>query len=269
MKRFLIVLMALGLTAGSEAAVGAERGFQRTERTVGGSYAPYCNAGRGSLACLTVETNPSEDSFTAEVRDAHGQPVYVEVVSEGTGIVGTFCGETSQPVSFVAGSNLEFVIEPTPYFWSHWGVEWVGPLDCPYRLATTGTIRVTLSGWTASGQPAAGASAPSESPAPQPTPSQEMPTVERSVDLDLRRHLRAAGSVVAADSSCSSDVPVVIQRRAGEVWRDVASTTTDAGGAFALRVSDRSGRYRAIASTARTRDTTCLAAKSATARHRH
>ena len=268
MKRFLIVLMALGLTAGSQAAVGAEERTERTERTVEGSYAPHCNAGRGSFACAIVDTEPGEDSFTAEVKDAHGQPVYVEVVSD-VAVVTTFCGETAQPVSFDAGSRLEFVIEPTPYFWSHWGVEWVGPLDCPYRLATTGTISVTLSGWKASEQPAPVAPAPSESPAPHPSPSHETVTVERSVNLELRRHLRAAGSVVATDPSCSSDVPVVIQRRAGEVWRDVATTTTDDGGSFSLKLTDRSGRYRAIASEARTPEATCLAAKSATVRHQH
>lgn len=273
MKRYLTMGMILGLIAGVATTAGAEQRVAKpVERTVEEGYGPVpeiqCNAAWVSLACVAVDAHPTEHSFSAKVKDAHGQPVFVQVVTDDGGRVATFCGETAEPVSFDAGSGLEFLIEPTPYFWSHWGVEWVGPLDCPYRVATTGSISVTFFGGT-SEEPTSPPPAPAESPAPQPSASDQPAAVERSLDLALRHHLRGSGSVVAADASCSSDVPVVIQRKRFENWLDVASTTTDGDGAFALRLPDRSGRYRAIAFEARSPEATCLAAKSATVRHQH
>jgi hypothetical protein len=151
MKRFLILLMVIGLMAGSVATAEGAKRPRRVERTVEGNYAAPpelvtgCNADRGSFACIVVDARPTEAFFTAKVTDAHGLPVFVQVVTEGGGRVGTFCGETTRPVSFDAGSSLEFLIEPTPYFFSHWGTEWLGPLDCPYRIQTSGSISVTLS----------------------------------------------------------------------------------------------------------------------------
>ncbi len=153
MKRFLIMFMVLGLTAGSVATAEAKgKKAARVERTVEGNYAavsePFneCNAGRGSFACVVVDVRPTEAFFSAKVTDAHGQPVYVQVVTEGGMTVGTFCGETTRPVPFEhAGSRLEFLIEPAPHFFSHWGVGWLGPLDCPYRFKTSGSISATLS----------------------------------------------------------------------------------------------------------------------------
>ena len=92
---------------------------------------------------------------------------------------------------------------------------------------------------------------------------------ERSVDLVLRGHLRSRGAIVSDDATCESDVDVVIQRKGSTGWLEVGSTTTDADGAFALRLRDRSGRYRAIAPEASSSETTCVEALSATVRHRH
>ena len=152
MKRFLILFLILGLFAGSVATAEAKRKkAARVERTVEEKYgalpeaATGCNADRGSLACIVVDARSTEAFFTAKVTDAHGQPVFVQVVAVGGGRVGTFCGETTRPVSFQAGSQLEFLIEPMPYFFSNWGTGWLGPLDCPYRIHTSGAISVTLS----------------------------------------------------------------------------------------------------------------------------
>ncbi len=152
MKRFLILFMILGLLAGSVTTAGATKKTpKRVERTIEGNYGavpePFtgCNADRGSFACVAVDVRPTEAFFTAKVKDAHGQPVWVQVVAGGGGKIGTFCGETTHPISFRPGSSLEFLIEPMPYFWSHWGLDWAGPLNCPYRLKTSGSISVTLS----------------------------------------------------------------------------------------------------------------------------
>ena len=149
MKRFLILFMVVGLISGSIATAEAKRKkASRVERTVEGNYGALpepltgCNADTGSLACMVVDARPTERFFTAKVNDAHGQPVFVQVVG---GVNATFCGETTRPISFDPGSTLEFRIEPMPYFFSNWGTGWVGPLDCPYRIKTTGTITVTLS----------------------------------------------------------------------------------------------------------------------------
>ena len=151
MKRFSIIIMVLGLIAGSVSTAGARQGAKRVERTVEGNYGavpePFtgCNGDRGSFACVIVDARRREAVFSATVTDAHGQPVFVQVVTEGGGRVGTFCGETSEPLYFDPGSRLEFLIEPAPHFFSNWGLGWVGPLDCPYRMKTSGSISVTLS----------------------------------------------------------------------------------------------------------------------------
>lgn len=153
MKRFLILFMVLGLMAGSMATADArKKKASRVERTVEANYdtslEPWteCNARRGTFGCVVIETRSTEAFFTAKVTDdAHDQPVFVQVVNGDGGRIATFCGETTEPVPFDAGSSVEFLIEPVPHFFSHWGAEWLGPLDCPYRIATTGTISVTLS----------------------------------------------------------------------------------------------------------------------------
>lgn len=152
MKRFLIMFMVLGLIAGSASTAGASKKMpKRVERTVEGEYGPVpepltgCNPGRTSFTCVVVEARPAETFFTAKITDAHGQPVFVQVLTKQGVRIGTFCGETTRPVPFEAGATLEFVIEPIPNFWSHWLLDWLGPLDCPYRLKTSGSISVTLS----------------------------------------------------------------------------------------------------------------------------
>ena len=151
MKRSLILFMILGLIAGLVATAEAKGKKQptRVERTVEATYGPLvgpvtgCNDPGGSLACIVVDARSTEAFLTAKVTDAHGQPVMVQVWTGGNSVI--FCGETTRPVAFDAGSSLEFRLEPTPNFFSHWGLGWLGPLDCPYRLKTTGTITVTLS----------------------------------------------------------------------------------------------------------------------------
>lgn len=146
MKRFLILLVALGLIAGSVATAEAKR--SRVERTVEATYAgPWLPFGNWACApsehrgCVTITTGPKESFLSAKVTDAHGQPVLVQVWSEynyeGTSPIfyGSFCGETTNPIRFPAGVTLKL-----------W-VGYFGPSvpDCGVGLATTGTVEVTLS----------------------------------------------------------------------------------------------------------------------------
>lgn len=152
MKRSLILFMVLGLVAGSVATAEAKRTRKpaRAERTIEGNYGPLpdpmpgCEANSDSFACTWVDARSTEGFFTAKVTDTHGLPVFVQVVANGRNL-GTFCGETTRPMSFDPGTRLDFRIEPMPYFWSHWGIGWVGPIGCPYRASTSGTLSVTLS----------------------------------------------------------------------------------------------------------------------------
>jgi hypothetical protein len=73
----------------------------------------------------------------------------------------------------------------------------------------------------------------------------------RSIALHLRRHLRVSGNVAVIDgfSACRANVPVKIQRHRLGIgnWRTILRLSTDASGAFAAHVPNRSGRYRARA----------------------
>ena len=168
MRRFLIVFMMFGLVAGSvataeakkrpakrearqEAKQKAKQGSEpkRVERTVEGGYkGPYvpftfhqCHPTE-AWGCISVPTRTQEAFVTsAKVTDAHGLPIEVfvyAVTSDWAGgdlYLGTFCGETTEAISFPAGADLTFWVGP------HWGAR----ASCPARsAATTGKIRVTL-----------------------------------------------------------------------------------------------------------------------------
>jgi hypothetical protein len=76
-------------------------------------------------------------------------------------------------------------------------------------------------------------------------------THDRSVSLQLRRHLRASGFVLVGDgfSACANNVPVKIQRRrlSGGLWRTIALVATGSTGFYSVHVADRPGEYRARA----------------------
>ena len=140
-KRFWIMCLVLGLLVGSVATAEAKRKPKRVQRTVKGSYGPpwvppvtACKGIFGSWSCLDIETRSKEAYFTAKVQDAHGQPVFFAVLGKG-GYIGQYCGETPDPISIDPGTSLHFRV----------GQDWIGPLDCPYRVKTIGTISVTLS----------------------------------------------------------------------------------------------------------------------------
>ena len=146
MKRFLIMLVVLGLIAASVTTAGATKRSKRFERTVDVTYdAPFvpmtwCGDWSGLTAgCVDVPTRANEAFFKAKATDAHGLPVAVAVYSSDGNSYGVFCGETSTSKSFEPGSRLTFVVGP------HWPVVPTDP-GCPMaNAATTGTISVTFS----------------------------------------------------------------------------------------------------------------------------
>lgn len=143
-RRALTSTLALGLTFGALGAAEAKPSAA-TKRTIHGSYGAYptpvtaCNeptVTSGTWACLIVQTRANEAFFTAEVKDAHGQPVQVNVYSAGHHA--SFCGKTDRPIPIRPGSTLEFDIGQ--------GRAPFTPLPCPQHIVkTTGTITVTLS----------------------------------------------------------------------------------------------------------------------------
>lgn len=93
----------------------------------------------------------------------------------------------------------------------------------------------------------------------------------RSVTLRLRDHLRARGKVRVSDgfSACASRVPVKVQRRVSGHWSTVKSVKTSSSGAYRTRLTDRPGRYRALAPKVTKAGEICRTAKSGTRTHRH
>lgn len=92
-----------------------------------------------------------------------------------------------------------------------------------------------------------------------------------AVELALKRHLRAAGSLGAELPGCIEFRLLTVQRvtRSG-AWRKVGSTSSDSDGLFTIKLADKAGRYRvkAAASTLETGED-CLPATSDVRRHRH
>lgn len=72
---------------------------------------------------------------------------------------------------------------------------------------------------------------------------------DRSVSLNLRRHLVARGQVSAPDgtAACYQAVTVKVQRRVSGLWRTVEKTVTGTDGIYRTRLPDRIGKYRARA----------------------
>ena len=72
---------------------------------------------------------------------------------------------------------------------------------------------------------------------------------ERTVTLELRRHLVARGGVQVADGfdDCAIDVRVNIQRLRSGTWRTIDSDQTNDDGIYREPIPDRGGRYRAVA----------------------
>ena len=102
--------------------------------------------------------------------------------------------------------------------------------------ATTGPISVTTPGGTAT-------SSTNFTVTVGPTAH------ERTIVLELRRHLVARGVVSVDDGfdACADDVTVNIQRYRNGGWRTIDSDQTNDDGIYREPIPDRTGRHRAVA----------------------
>jgi hypothetical protein len=96
---------------------------------------------------------------------------------------------------------------------------------------------------------------------------------DRTITLDLRRHLVARGIVTVNDGfgACASTVPVKIQRLRNGTWRTIDTTQTDTVGTYRERIRDRVGVYRAVAKRVElnTSADVCVRDRSPRERHTH
>lgn len=109
-------------------------------------------------------------------------------------------------------------------------------------------------------------------PTTTPTPAPEPATHDRSITLDLNKHLVAQGTLTAMDGfeDCVDGVPVDIELRFYGEWYPY-KTTFAIDGEFRARMDDYSARYRAVARETSPIDQpnqTCAAAISPLVRHK-
>ena len=102
------------------------------------------------------------------------------------------------------------------------------------------------------------------------------PTVtkhNRSVNLKLKKHLVASGTVKVGDgfNACRSNVTVKIQRLKNGTWVNVGTDQTTGNGKYKETLDDKTGKYRAIAKkkTLNGGDDVCKADTSPTKKHQH
>ena len=100
--------------------------------------------------------------------------------------------------------------------------------------ATTGPIVVTTPGGTATSTTdfTVGTGGPA--------------THDRSVTLNLKKHLVAKGQVNSGFGACESGVKVKIQRNKNGNWKTIATDTTNGNGSYKQQIADKKGRYRSL-----------------------
>jgi len=95
----------------------------------------------------------------------------------------------------------------------------------------------------------------------------------RTVNLNLKKHLEASGTVTVSDgfNACRSNVTVKIQRLIDGNWKVVGSDQTSGNGKYKTSVKDKAGKYRAVAKKENLNGGAdiCNADTSATRKHHH
>jgi hypothetical protein len=153
MKRFAILVLALGLIVGSVATADAKkkpRKPKRVERVVELAYsAPSpgisgvvgaCMAvlGVDGTACVDTPLGPGEVFVRVAITDQTGQPTNFDLAQDsnpdnpGLEIFASGCGETAEPIVITPGIPLRVSVTA------------IGGPDCP-GVATAGDITITLS----------------------------------------------------------------------------------------------------------------------------
>ena len=95
----------------------------------------------------------------------------------------------------------------------------------------------------------------------------------RSVNLKLKKHLVASGTVSVGDgfNACRANVTVKIQRLKNGVWKTVGTDQTTGNGKYKEVLDDKTGKYRAIAKkeVLNGGDDICMADTSTPRTHNH
>ena len=74
----------------------------------------------------------------------------------------------------------------------------------------------------------------------------EVITHDRSVSLNLKKHLKAKGTVTTdGPTDCVDNVKVKIQRKKSSGWDTIKKATTDADGDYKKSIPDKADKYRA------------------------
>ena len=142
MKRFLILMVVLGLVVGSVATAEAKKKKKKPApyvRVVEGTYDnPAPGIGgvvtlNGAGGTMEVATASNESYMSVEIIDDSGQNAYFGIAADGT-IIGGGCGKTEEPFAITPGVAHNITVT-------------MGPgLEAPscVGIATSGTIKVTL-----------------------------------------------------------------------------------------------------------------------------
>lgn len=148
MKRMFVLVMVLGLVAGSTVAADAakKKKPRKVERQATGTYQSTGVVAVGTCAqtdainCVRIPAASTEQYVSAVVKDSGGQAVPVAVKADLDGnnstetLYGVFCGKTAEPIKIDPGVEVTF---------------WVGITSdsaskaCP--PPTNGSIDVTFS----------------------------------------------------------------------------------------------------------------------------
>jgi hypothetical protein len=96
-------------------------------------------------------------------------------------------------------------------------------------------------------------------------------THDRSVSLNLKKHLIAKGRVTVGDgfAACASGVKVKIQRKRQGSWHGVGSDLTSANGKYSAHIADKEGSYRAVVTKTSMGTDVCRKATSGVKKHHH
>ncbi len=161
---------------------------------------------------VTPSPVPTITSF-----DPTSGPVGTVVVITGTGFTGatavTFGGIAA--TTFTVDSNTQ-ITATVP----------AGAVDGPIAVTTPGGTATSATNFDVTG----GA-----------------PTVhDRSVTLNLSKHLVAKGEVNSGFDACESGVNVKIQRNKNGNWKTIANDTTSNNGSYKAQIGDNEGKYRAL-----------------------